>query len=91
MTGLPDIPVYSLAIHPQQSNWIYAGTELGVFASENAGQSWIVPHDGPNNAQVRDLFWMGINLVAATHGRGVYRQTVYTTLPKFIYLPLIHR
>lgn len=75
-SGLPDIPVYSLVVHPNQPNWIYAGTDLGLFASEDRGQTWIVPHDGPANVQVRDLFWMGTDLIAVTHGRGMYRQRV---------------
>ncbi len=30
-TGLPDIPVNSLVLHPQDANVIYAGTDMGVF------------------------------------------------------------
>jgi len=71
-TGLPDVPVRSLVIHPQNSNWLYAGTEVGIFASEDGGQTWGVPHDGPANVSVDELFWMGTTLVAATHGRGLF-------------------
>ena len=62
-------------VHPGNSNWLYAGTEVGIFASEDGGGSWGVPHDGPNNAPVDELFFMGTNLVAVTHGRGMFKQT----------------
>jgi outer membrane protein assembly factor BamB/subtilisin family serine protease len=71
-TGLPDAPVRSLVINPANPNWLYAGTEVGVFASENAGAAWAVPQEGPANVSVDELFWMGNTLVAATHGRGLF-------------------
>ncbi len=75
-TGLPDVPVRSLVIHPSNSSWIYAGTEVGVFASENSGATWSVPHDGPSNVSVDELFWIGSTLVAATHGRGLFTHAI---------------
>lgn len=72
-TGLPPAPVRSLAINPTNSSWLYAGTEVGIFTSENGGQTWQVPHDGPANVSIDELSWMGEQLLAVTHGRGVYR------------------
>ncbi|NNJ12165.1 choice-of-anchor D domain-containing protein [Chloroflexales bacterium ZM16-3] len=72
-TGLPDAPVRSLVISPLDSNRIYVGTEVGIFASEDAGATWSLPHDGPSNVSVDELFWVGNTLTAATHGRGVYQ------------------
>ena len=74
--GLPSAPARSLVIHPQNSSWIYLGTEVGIFASEDAGGSWKLPHDGPANVAVRQLIWMNNDLVAGTFGRGVYKATV---------------
>jgi photosystem II stability/assembly factor-like uncharacterized protein len=71
-TGLPDAPVRSLAVHPDNSNWLYVGTEVGVFASEDGGSTWSLPTDGPANVSVDELFWMGKKLVAVTHGRGMF-------------------
>ena len=71
-TGLPDVPVRSLVIHPNNSNWLYVGTEIGIFASEDGGANWFVPQDGPANVSVDELFWMNTTLVAATHGRGLF-------------------
>jgi hypothetical protein len=77
-TGLPDAPVRSIAILASNPSWIYAGTEIGVFASEDGGQTWSLPTDGPANVSVDELFWMGGDLVAATHGRGLFKIHVST-------------
>ena len=74
-TGLPDAPVYSVVVHPSNSQWLYAGTEVGVFASTDAGATWTLPQDGPSNVSVNQLFWMGKILLAVTHGRGVFKTT----------------
>ena len=71
-TALPDVPVRDLQIHPTNSNWIYAGTEVGIFSSENAGATWSLPHDGPSNVSVDQLFFLNTTLYAATHGRGLF-------------------
>jgi len=81
LTGLPDVPVRSLVINPNNSNWLYVGTEVGIFASEDGGATWNVPHDGPANVSVDELFWLNSNtLIAATHGRGLYKATLGTIL-----------
>lgn len=80
--NLPAIQVNTVRFHYATSNWVYIGTDLGVFASENKGNSWsleprysAVGHEGPVNTEVAELFWQGDNLIAATHGRGMYRAT----------------
>lgn len=70
--GLPAAPVRAIAIHPSHAHWFYAGTEVGIFASEDAGVSWSPANEGPANVSVDDLLWMGETLVCATHGRGAY-------------------
>jgi photosystem II stability/assembly factor-like uncharacterized protein len=76
-TGLPDVPVRSLVYHPRFPNFLYVGTEVGVFTSENAGATWELPQDGPANVSVDELVWRyqatrDYELIAATHGRGLY-------------------
>lgn len=81
LTRLPDVPVRSLVINPNNSNWLYVGTEVGIFASEDGGATWGVPHDGPANVSVDELFWLDSNtLIAATHGRGLYKAVLNTIL-----------
>ncbi len=70
---LPAAPVRSLAIHPRRQDRLYAGTEVGVFASEDGGATWSPTNEGPANVSVDELFWAGQTLYAATHGRGMYR------------------
>lgn len=72
-TGLPDVPVRALVISPIVSNYLYVGTEVGIFASEDNGATWGLPQDGPANVSVDQLFCLGGDLIAATHGRGIYR------------------
>jgi hypothetical protein len=74
--NLPDLPIYALALWPYESGKVYIGTELGVFGSENFGATWSPTNQGPANVAVDDLFWMNNRLVAATHGRGMFRATV---------------
>jgi photosystem II stability/assembly factor-like uncharacterized protein len=69
---LPSVSIYDIAIHPSDSRLLYAGTEVGVFASGDGGQSWWATNEGPANVVVYELFWMGDLLVAATHGRGLF-------------------
>jgi hypothetical protein len=76
---LPALPVTTVRWHPVNPNWVYIGTDLGVFASEDKGLSWSKDpswdyNDGPINVEVSELFWQGEEwLCAATHGRGMYR------------------
>lgn len=87
---IPSIQVNSIVYHPSNDNWIYVGTDLGVLASEDKGLTWnITPrftgNEGPVNVAVDELFWQGTQyLVAATHGRGMFRarilQTVYVDI-----------
>jgi hypothetical protein len=87
-SGLPDVPVRSIALHPSSQGWIYVATDVGVFATENGGATWSLPHEGPSNVAVFQLFWMDSLLVAVTHGRGFYTVAAATTLPSFVKRPL---
>lgn len=71
---LPDAPVNCVVVHPDDSNVVYIGTEVGVFASDDGGQHWSANNDGPNNAPVEQVvFEIGSRkLIAATLGRGLW-------------------
>ncbi|HYL77666.1 MAG TPA: hypothetical protein VEU96_25855 [Bryobacteraceae bacterium] len=73
--SLPAAPIRDLALSPGNSSILYAATEVGVFTSADQGSNWSVPQDGPANVAVDQLFWLGSNLVAVTHGRGMYSTT----------------
>ncbi|MGH2745657.1 MAG: hypothetical protein ACRDN8_24840 [Thermoleophilaceae bacterium] len=71
--ALPAAPARALTLHPDNSALVYAGTEVGVFASEDGGATWSPTNEGPTNCSVDDLFWMDRVLVCVTHGRGMFR------------------
>jgi Calx-beta domain/FG-GAP-like repeat len=71
---LPAAPIRAITRHPVNANWLYAGTEVGLFTSENGGASWTTSNDGPGTVSVEEIFFLdNINLVVATHGRGMFR------------------
>lgn len=73
-TALPCIQVNTIQIHPSQPGWLYAGTDLGVYTSENDGLTWSGSNDGPGNVIIQDLTWNdNEQLFAVTHGRGIFR------------------
>ena len=75
--NLPLAPVYSVVRHPLNPQLLYAGTEVGIFASANGGVSWSPTNDGASNVSTRQLFWMNdASLVAATFGRGMFAATI---------------
>jgi hypothetical protein len=71
--ALPAAPARALTLHPDNSALVYAGTEVGVFASEDGGTTWSPTNEGPTNCSVDDLFWMDRVLVCVTHGRGMFK------------------
>ena len=71
--ALPAAPVRALTLHPDNSELVYVGTEVGVFASDDRGVTWSPTNEGPTNCSVDDLFWMDRVLVCVTHGRGMFK------------------
>ncbi len=76
---LPDAPVNCVVLHPDDPNVVYVGTEVGVFASDDAGAHWSANNDGPSNAAVEQVvFEQGSRkLIAATLGRGLWTCEVH--------------
>jgi hypothetical protein len=77
--GLPAAPINGLAIHPTMNTWIYAGTEVGVYGSEDSGATWSATSEGPVKVAVDELTFVGPKLLAVTHGRGMYEITPSTS------------
>ncbi|MBI4865912.1 MAG: hypothetical protein HY816_03075 [Candidatus Wallbacteria bacterium] len=71
---LPNLPIHCVAIHPSSPSRLYAGTDMGVFASEDEGATWsTISQPGLANAPVEALvFQAAKKLFAFTHGRGVF-------------------
>jgi hypothetical protein len=78
-TAIPDIPVLSIVVDPNNTSRLYVGTDLGVFTSIDGGGSWMVENTGFANVSTEALVITGQNLFAFTHGRGAYRVALPAT------------
>lgn len=72
--GLPDVPVNAFAVDPVNGNYLYAGTDIGVYTSADGGANW-APYG--SDLPVVAVFGMEIQPTArklriATHGRGMW-------------------
>ncbi len=79
--NLPDVPVHCGVIMPQDSAEIWIGTDIGLFISQDAGQSWTYADHNLPAVSIRRLKIVGQEVVAATHGRGVW-SVHYDQLPE---------
>lgn len=76
---LPSAPVGGFAQHRTKSNWLYAGTDLGIFTSSDDGATWSTYTDGPGTVPIAELNWRNNStLLAITHGRGVFSASINT-------------
>ena len=73
-TGIPDVPANAFAIDPANAQVLFAGTDIGVFRSQNGGTSWEPFSDGLPRVAVFGMEFHQTQRVLriATHGRGVY-------------------
>ena len=71
---LPDAPVNCVLLHPDDTDVVYVGTEVGIFASDDAGQNWSANNEGPANVPTEEVSWIAgtRTLLAATLGRGLW-------------------
>jgi hypothetical protein len=73
--GFPDVAVYSLYVRPDNTNIIWAGTEIGIVESLDGGTSWSMLTAFPAVA-VWDMRGQDNEVVIATHGRGIWTATI---------------
>jgi photosystem II stability/assembly factor-like uncharacterized protein len=74
--------VYSIAEDFVDPNLLFAGTEFGIFFSNNSGQTWTQLKNGIPTVAVRDIAIQKreTDLVLATFGRGFYVLDDYSAL-----------
>jgi subtilisin-like proprotein convertase family protein len=76
--GIPDVPVNALSIDPHNPSVVYAGTDIGAYASTDGGQNWLPFSNGLPRVAIFDMAIQAPNRVlrAATHGRGIYEISI---------------
>ncbi len=81
--NLPNVPCNSIVIDPLYPEMVYAGTDLGVFVSTDAGATWNDWNTGLPNVVVDELdIQAAARLIrAATHGRGMYQANLLEPNP----------
>jgi len=85
-TDLPERgSVYSIAEDHVDKNLLFAGTEFGIFASQNGGKNWMQLKSGIPTVAVRDIEIQRRenDLVLGTFGRGFYVLDDYSPLRNF--------
>ncbi len=72
--GIPQVPVTGLAIDPQDSNILFAATDIGVYQSTDGGNNWAPYGMGLPRLAVFDVKISNVQrlLRIATHGRGIW-------------------
>ena len=80
---IPDVPVHSIVVHPQDSQMLWIGTDIGVFVTLDGGGSWFRENSGFANVFTEHLSLVGggdqpLEIYAFTHGRSVFRTTIAT-------------
>ncbi len=70
--GFPDVAINDLLVLPNYTNEIWAATEVGIFSSQDNGESWEYADNGLPAVSVWRLRHVENEVIAATHGRGVW-------------------
>jgi photosystem II stability/assembly factor-like uncharacterized protein len=70
--GFPDVLVHCLLVLPNDPNTILAGTEIGLFESNDAGATWAISNSGLPAVSIWNMKVVDDQIVIATHGRGIW-------------------
>src|SRR5206468_12162209 len=71
---LPDVPINCFAVDPQKSSRLFAGTDIGVYVSEDSGANRSPYGHALPRVAVFDMAIQNVKRVLriATHGRGMW-------------------
>ena len=81
-SGIPSVPINSFVIDPVNDNILYAGTDIGVYYSTDAGLTWNPYGTGLPRVAVFDMAIQPTSrtLRVATHGRGMWEIALVPSL-----------
>ena len=87
--GFPDVAVYCLYVFRDDVTKMWAGTDIGIVESLDAGVTWnLLDSDMPKVA-VWDMKGQDDQIIIATHGRGIWTATVENSQTVFEEGPII--
>ena len=70
--GFPDVGCYSLLVFPDDTNRIWAGTEIGVFETLNNGENWHILSSNMPAVPIFQLYYQDGYVITATYGHGIW-------------------
>jgi len=73
---------------PYDTTIIWAGTEIGIFESTDAGLTWHILDGNIPATAIWDMKIVDDQVIIGTHGRGIWSVTI-SELPGQVYLPII--
>lgn len=70
--GFPDVATFSLIVMPFDTDILWAGTEIGLFISEDGGATWALTDNGFPTVSIFEMKIRDNQVVVATYGRGIW-------------------
>ncbi len=93
--GFPDVALYSLLVMPYNTDIMWAGTEIGLFVSNDGGASWEYSDNGLPRVGIFQMSIVDDQVVVATQGRGIWSvqlpELADYTLPDVTLSPRLHK
>ncbi|HOX26165.1 MAG TPA: FlgD immunoglobulin-like domain containing protein [Candidatus Krumholzibacteria bacterium] len=89
--GFPDVAVYDLVVFSDDTDHLWAGTEIGLVESLDGGATWALADNGFPAVSIWDMNELEDQVVVGTHGRGVWSVTLPALVEGSFYRPLVDR
>ncbi|HMB91640.1 MAG TPA: hypothetical protein VKP65_12380, partial [Rhodothermales bacterium] len=70
--GFPDVAAFTLLVMPFDTDILWAGTEIGLFISENGGQTWEYADNGLPQVAIFEMSIVDDEVIVATQGLGIW-------------------
>ena len=87
--GFPDVAVNTLFVFPNDTNRIWAGTEIGIVESTDNGTSWNLLDNSMGAVNIYDFMLQDDQIVIATYGRGIWTAEVEGLASSNVFPPVI--